>query len=108
MNNIAPTNVTYTPVSTSSAGIVPIAPAASGKRVLVVGLVIDPESLQECTIRDTAAQSLMGVLHVNKHAPAILPPCEIGYQVTPLHLGLELFLANSVLTGGVILWRYID
>lgn len=107
MNTLAATNVQYTPVSTLSAGLVPIAPAAAGRRVLLVGLVLDPESLQEVNVRDTAGASLLGTLHVNKHAPAILPPSEVGWQVTPLSTGLSLDLANSVLTGGVVLWRYI-
>lgn len=108
MNNLAPTNVTYTILNTSTAGVIPVAPAVAGKRVLIVGLFTDVGAQQEIAIRDTNAVAIFGTLHTDKHASIVLPPSEIGYAVTLPGTGLEISLANSALTSGVILWRYID
>lgn len=108
MNKLAPTNVTYTILNTSTAGVVPVAAAVAGKRVLLVGLFTDVGAQQEIAIRDTDAVAIFGTLHSDKHASIILPPSEIGYAVTPIGRGLEIDLENSALTSGVVIWRYID
>lgn len=108
MNKLAPTNVTYTILNTATAGVIPVAPAVAGKRVLIVGLFTDVGAVQELAIRDTNAVAIFGTLHTDKHASIVLPPSEIGYAVTLPGTGLEINLVNSALTSGVILWRYID
>ena len=108
MNKLAPTNVIYTILNTSTAGVVPVAPAVAGKRVLIVGLFADVGAQQQIAVHDTNAVAIFGSLHVDKHASIVLPPSEIGYAVTLPGTGLEINLVNSALTSGVVLWRYID
>jgi len=102
------TNCSRAKIDTASAGQVTIGAAVTGKRCVLVSLVLVVNTAQAVTIEETGNTDLSGPMPFGANGGFVLPPSREGWIASSSGQGLALNLGSAVQTSGWALYRYAD
>lgn len=102
------TNCSRAKIDTAASGQVAIGAAVTGKRCVLIALVLVVNTAQAVTIEETGTTDLSGPMPFGANGGFVLPFCREGWVASSSGQGLALNLGSAVQTSGWALYRYVD